>query len=255
MGTSRLTEIKRHLCLALCCLCVGFAVFCNAADVTSVPVDCKAARVSAAKPEQRIEIAAHGFSVLPPQGERWCYTLLASSGVSFFKVPKLDWPHERPPSLEEFVAGRLFSATAVSLKGLRGFDAPIEHPDDLKTLVVRLIRQQFFAQFTTGLISGEHRFRLLESNLTSETYAGAMCVKFDARVEEQGNLQAPNLVFLLNFPGNVVCRHPGVSETELIWIGFVERYLQGEQSTADALKLEYEPYVQSVQFMPPHHTK
>jgi hypothetical protein len=210
---------------------------------------------SVAKLEQRIEIIAHGFSVLPPQGERWCYRLLASSGVSFFKIPKLEWPSERPPSLEEFVAGRLFSAIAVSLKGLRDVDGQIQHPDDLKALVDSLIREQVFSQFTTGLSSVDHRFRLLESNLTSETYAGAICARFDARVEERGNLQAPNLVFVLNFPGNVVCRHPAVSEAELIWIGVVERYLQGEQSTAEALKQEYESYVQSVQFMPPHRLR
>jgi hypothetical protein len=247
--------MRCYVSSALCCLCVGFAAFCNAADVTSIPGDCEALRGSAVNLEQRIEIAAHGFSVLPPQGERWCYSLLALSGVSFFKTPKLEWPSERPPSLDEIVAGRLFSATAVSLKGLRGFDAQIQHPDDLKTLVTLLIRQQFFAQFTTGLSSADHRFRLLESNLKSETYSGAICVKFDARVEERGNLQAPNLVFVLNFPVNLVCRHPAVSDTELIWIGFVERYLNSEQSTADALKQEYEPYIQSVQFMSPYRTK
>lgn len=255
MRTSKLLGIRCNLCSALCCLCFALVALCNAADVTSVPLDCKTLQSSAAKLEQRIEIAAHGFSVLPPQGEHWCYRLLAVSGVSFFKIPKLEWPSERPPSLEEIVAGRLFSATAVSLKGLSGFDAQIQHPDDLKTLVALLIREQVFSQFTTGLSSGDHRFRLLESNLESETYSGAMCVKFDAKVEEQGNLQAPNLVFVLNFPGNVVCRHPAVSETELIWIGFVERYLRSEQSTAAALKQEYEPYVQSVQFMPPHRTR
>jgi hypothetical protein len=219
-----------------------------------MPLDCKTLQSSAAKPQQRIEIAAHGFSVLPPQGERWCYRLLASSGVSFFKIPRLDWPSERPPSLEEIVAGRLFSAIAVSLKGLRDFEQ-IQHPDDLKALVSILIREQIFSQFTTGLSSVDHRFRLFESNLKSESYSGAICVIFDARVEERGNLEAPNLVFVLNFPGNAVCRHPALSETELIWIGFVERYLQGEQSTSEALKQEYEPYVQSVQFMPPHRTR
>jgi len=223
-------------------MCLAFAAFCTAADVISIPVYCKALPSSAvAKLEQRIEIAAHGFSVLPPQGERWCYRLLASSGVSFFKIPKLERPSERQPSLEEIVAGRLFSAIAVSLKGLRDVDGQIQHPDDLKTLVGLMIREQIFSQITTGLSSADHRFRLLESHLMSETYSGAICARFDARVEERGNVQAPNLVFVLNFPGNVVCRHPAVSEAELIWIGVVERYLQGEQSISDTLKGEYEP--------------
>jgi hypothetical protein len=37
----------------------------------------------------------------------------------------------------------------------------------------------------------------------------------------------------------------------LIWVGFVERHLKGDQPTADTLKAEYEPYLQSLRFMPP----
>lgn len=99
--------------------------------------------------------------------------------------------------------------------------------------------------------TAEHRYRLLESNVVTDTYSGASCVRFDATVEELGSSQAPDLVFLLNLAGNLVCRHPVAPEIGLIWVGFVERYLRGDQPLSDNLKQEYEPYVGSVQFMLP----
>jgi hypothetical protein len=244
--------MKVSINTAVFSLCLAAAAFCSAADVAPIPPDCKVLQsLAVTKKEQRIEIAAHGFSILPPQGERWCYSLLASSGVSFFKIPPSAGPLDRPPSLEEFVATRLFSAIAISLKGLIREGANIQNPVDLKTFVDLSIRENIFPQFITGISSGAHRFRLLESTVAVMNFSSAVCVRFDGRVEERGNLQAPALVFVLNFPGNVVCRHPAVAETELIWIGFVERYLQGEQPISDTLKGEYEPYVQSLQFTPP----
>jgi hypothetical protein len=244
--------MKTYVCPAVVCLSVMVAAFCGAADVMPGPLHCQMLQSAAVtKLEQRIEIAAQGFSILPPQGERWCYRLLTSYGVSFFKIPPIAAPFDRAPSLEEFVAARLFSATAMSLDGLRDFEAQIQSADELKSIVDLLIHEQLFPQLTTGLASIDHRFRLLESNLTTVSYSNAMCVRFDAKVEERGNVQAPTLVFVLNYRANVVCRHPAVAESKLIWIGFVERYLRSEQPMAEALTREYEPYVQSLQFMPP----
>ena len=244
--------MKMYITTAVFCLCLAAAAFCSAAEVMPSPVDCAMLQSSAVtKRELRIEIAAEGFSILPPQGERWCYRLLASSGVSFFKIPPSAGLIDRPPSLEEVVATRLFSAMAMSLKGLIRDGVRIQNPDDLKSFVDHLIRENLFSQVLTGISSAEHRFRLLESKVDITSFSSSICVRFDGRVEERGNIQAPALVFVLNFPGNVVCRHPAVAETQLIWIGFVERYLRGEQPISDTLKGEYEPYVQSVQFTPP----
>jgi hypothetical protein len=248
----RRMRMRAYICTAVFCLYLTAPAFCSAADVMPIVPDCKMLQSSAAtKREQRIEIVAPGFSILPPQGERWCYRFLTSFGVSFFKIPPSASPLDRPPSLEEVVATRMFSAIAVSLKGLLGEGVQIQNADDLKTFVDGLIRENLFSQVLTGLSSGEHRFRLLESKVEIRSFSSALCVRFDTRIEERGNVQAPALLFVLNFPGNVVCRHPAVAETELIWIGFVERYLQGEQPISDTLKGEYEPYVQSLQFTTP----
>jgi hypothetical protein len=114
-----------------------------------------------------------------------------------------------------------------------------------------LIREHLFTQISVGIATAEHRFRLLESNVVTESDAIRTCVRFEATVEERGSSQAPNLVFLLNLASNVVCRHTAAPEMGLIWVGFVERYLQGDQPNAHTLKEEYEPYVQSLRFMPP----
>jgi hypothetical protein len=248
MKTPKVVEMKMYVYPAAFCLCLTVAEFCGAADIMPSPLDCKMLRSSAAT-KLRIDIAAQGFSVLPPQGERWCYRLLTSYGVSFFKIPKLERLLGMPPSLEEFVATRLFSAMAMSLKGLHDLETPIHNPDELKTLVDLLIGGHLFSQIIVGVSSKEHRFSLLQSNVAIVSYSGATCVRFDGRVEERGNSQGPALVFVLNFPGNVVCRHPAASETGLIWVGFVERYLQGDHPAADMH--EYEPFVQSLQFMLP----
>lgn len=244
--------MKKYVYPAALCLSLAIAAFCGAADLIPVAPDCPMLQSAAVtKLEQRIEIAPHGFSILPPQGERWCYRLLTSAGVSFFKIPPTAAPLGRPPPLEEIMAMRLFSGMAMSLDGLRDFETQIQSSDELQAQVDHLIRDQLFAQIIVGVSVGDHRFRLLESSTRPVSYSGATCVRFDARVEERGNVQTPTLIFVLNFPANVVCRHPTVAETRLIWIGFVERYLRSEQPMADTLKREYEPYVQSVQFMPP----
>lgn len=243
--------MKIYVYPAVVFLYLTISVLCRAAEVLPGPVHCAMLQSTAVtKLEQRIEIADRGFSVLPPQGERWCYRLLTSNGVSFFKIPPIAG-FEKPLSLEGFVAGRMFTGMAMSLKGLREVEPQVTNPDELKAVVNLLISQQLFSQITTGIATMNHRFRLLESDVSTVAYSGAMCVRFDAKVEERGNVQAPKLVFVLHFPGNLVCRHPHLSETELIWVGFTERYLRSEQPAADTLKREYEPYIQSLQFIAP----
>ena len=241
--------MKPCLTWAVYALSLLLAVCYEASDAALITPNCDTLKsLPVTHLEQRIEIAAPGFSVLPPRGELWCYRLMASQGVSFFKIPKFRKVFDGPPSLETAVL-RLSGAMVMSLKGLRDFGNP-ESPDELKSLVNVLINEHLFSQISAGVLSAEHRFRLLESNVALNSTLGANCVTFDAKVEERGSLQAP-LMFVLNLPGNVVCRHPIASDIDLIWVGVVERYAQGDQPASDTLKAEYEPFVQSLQFMPP----
>lgn len=242
--------MKTHLNCAVFTLCLALAVCCEAADSTPITINCDALQSSpVTNPEQRIEIAAPGFSVLPPRGELWCYRLMSSQGVSFFKIPKFSKAFDGPPSLETAVL-RLSGAMAMSLKGLWDLGNP-QSPDELKSLVSVLINEHLFSQISAGVLSAQHRFGLLESNVSINSTLGANCVTFDAVVKERGSAQAPTVAFVLNLPGNIVCRHPTASDIDLIWVGFVERYVDGDQRASDTLKGEYEPFVQSLQFMRP----
>lgn len=242
--------MKTHLNCAVFILSLSLAVCCKAADAAPITPNCDTLKsLPVTNPEQRIEIAAPGFSVLPPRGEGWCYRLMASQGVSFFKIPKFERAFDGPPSLETAVL-RLSGAMAMSLKGLRDFGNP-QSPDELKSLVSVLINEHLFSQISAGVLSAQHRFGLLESNVAINSTLGANCVTFDALVKERGSVQAPTLVFVVNLPGNVVCRHPTASDIDLIWVGFVERYVDGDRPASDTLKGEYEPFVQSLQFMRP----
>ena len=216
------------------------------------PVDCeKVGTTAVTNSARRIEIIAQGYSVLPPQGESWCFKLLTSHGVSFFKLPSFENIIEQPPSRDEVAAIHLFSAIAPSLKGLRDFETNPQSPAEIKTAVELLLHEHLFSQILMGVITAAHRFRLLESDIVPDSYSGASCVRFRALIEERGNSQNPNLVFKANLPHNIVCRHPTAPEIGLIWLGFAERYTQADQTASDDLKQEYEPFAQSLQFMSP----
>jgi hypothetical protein len=244
--------MKPHLTWAVSLLCFTVAVCCEAAESAPITISCDSLQSSAVTNlGQRVEIVAQGFSVLPPQGQGWCYRAMASRGGSFFKIPKFEKGFESLPSRDQIAALHIFSAIALSLAGFTDFGAKIKSPEELESIVHLLINEHLFSQILDGVQSAEHRFRLLESNIVSDTFLGAGCVRFKATVEERGSVQAPALVFLLNFTANVVCLHPTAPDSDLIWIGFVERYVQGDKPASDTLKQEYEPFVQSLRFMPP----
>jgi hypothetical protein len=97
-----------------------------------IPVSCDMAQTSAVTNlDQRIEIAAPGFSVLPPRGEGWCYRLMALDGISFFKLPKIKKGSDGPLAFR-MAALRVSSAMALSLKRLRDFGSKMQTADELK---------------------------------------------------------------------------------------------------------------------------
>ena len=83
--------MKTYLTWAVYALCLSLAVCCEASDAAPITINCDTLQSSpVTNLEQRIEIAASGFSVLPPRGELWCYRLMSSQGVSFFKIPQFE---------------------------------------------------------------------------------------------------------------------------------------------------------------------
>jgi hypothetical protein len=76
--------MKRYVRWAVCSLYLATAAFCGAASFTPVPVTCGYVEGFAiTNLNQRMEVPASGFSVLPPQGENWCAKSLAREGSVF----------------------------------------------------------------------------------------------------------------------------------------------------------------------------
>jgi hypothetical protein len=149
--------VKRYVRWLVSGLCVGLAGFCSAADFISIPLDCKGLQGSAVG-KQRIEAPVSGFSVLPPRGENWCVSSMAS-GFFFFKHPATVEILAQPPSPHDLFQVVLqtvrFMGLAVAIPTL-GTEHP--SPDQLKIVVDELINNHFFSQVVGGISSTERRF-------------------------------------------------------------------------------------------------
>jgi len=224
--------------------------FCSAADSISIPLDCKGLQASGAG-QQRIEVPASGFSVIPPQGENWCVRSMAS-GVTFLKHSASVEILAQPPAPNDLfqVALQAVRFTGMAL-ALPEFGTEHPSPKQLKVVVDELISNHFFSQVVGGISSAERRFRLVDSHSAVDSSFSASCVRFDAKVAEQGAFLAPSgVVIILNFFKNLVCAHPQPvsSKSSLIWIGFVEVYWEEDQPVAATLSREVEPLLRSLEF-------
>jgi len=248
--------MKPYLRWAVCSLYLTVAALCGAASFTPVPITCGQLGSSAiTNLNQRMEVSVSGFSVLPPQGENWCVKSLASRELSFVKAPVSMPVFGGPSSPDELLPMALravrFTGLAVSFPDF-GFN--IESPDQLKIAVDQMISTHIFSQFTAGISTAERRYQLIESQSAVDRSLDASCVRFDAKVEARGlQWQLPGTVVVLNFINNLICAHPQSpsSKNPLIWMSFVEAYREGDQSAADTVRREVDPFLQSLQFMPP----
>ena len=248
--------MRTYVRWAVCSLYVAVAAFCGAASFTPVPFNCSMLDSSPiTNLNQRIEVSASGFSVLPPQGENWCVKSLASQGLSFVKAPVSGAIFGHSPSPDELFQ---LSLTAIRFTGLAvdlpDFGFNTESPEQLKVAVDQMISMHIFSQFTGGTSSAERRYQLLESHSAVDRSLDASCVRFDAKVEARGFHKAPpSLIVVLNFINNLICAHPQPpsSKSPLIWISFVETHREGEESVVDTVRREVDPFLQSLQFMPP----
>ena len=239
-------EMRIYSRWVLCFLCAMLAVGCAARAFTPATLDCHALRMTpVTNVDERLEFSTQGFSILPPQGENWCIQSVEPRGVVFGKHLLSGKLLEKQPRLAD--VNHTFAALAMA------FDAKtkIESSAELKAFVDQMLRGGALGALVEGTEGSARRFRLVESNLVLDNYVGSECVRFDAIVEERDNPRRPGSVLMLNFPNNLLCRHPYSPGVGLIWISFNERYLQGEQPLAGTMKHEFEPSLRSLQFMPP----
>jgi hypothetical protein len=248
--------MKTYVHWAVCSLYLTVASFCGAASFTPVPISCSGLGISAVTNlNQRMEVSVSGFSVLPPQGENWCVKNLASGALSFLKAPVSMPVFGQPSSPDELFPVALQAVRFTGLAvGFPDFGFNTESPEQLKVAVDEMIRTHIFSQFTAGISTAEHRYQLIESHSAVDRSLGANCVRFDAKVEARGFHKAPSsLIVVLNFINNLICAHPQPpsSKSPLIWISFVEAYREGDQSIADTVRREVDPFLQSLEFIPP----
>lgn len=246
--------MRRYVCWLVCGLCLVSAGVSSAADSISIPLSCKGLQASGAG-QQRIQVSDSGFSVLPPQGENWCVRSMASRGFTFMKHPGSVEIPAQPPTPDDLLQVVLqtvrFMGIAVALPE---FGPHYPSPDQLKVVVDDLISNHFFSQVVGGISSSERHFQLVDSHSAIDGSLGANCVRFDARVAEQGAyLAPPDVVVNLNFFSNLVCAHPQPTsaESSLVWLSFVEVYREGDQSAAATLSGEIEPFLRSLEFTGP----
>jgi hypothetical protein len=245
--------VKRYVGWLVCGLSLGLAAFCSAADSISIRLDCKGLQASAVG-QRRIEVSAAGFSILPPQGENWCVSPMAS-GFFFLKhLATVEIP-ARPPSQNDLFQVVLQAARFMGLAvTLPAFGNERPSPDQLKVVVDQLISNHFFSQVIGGISSAEQRFQLVQSHSAIDRSYGASCVRFNAQVTEQGAyLSPPDVVININFFNNLVCAHPQPpsSKSGLIWVSVVEVYRDGAQPAAATMSQEVEPFLRSLQFEAP----
>lgn len=184
--------MKSYLTPAACVLSLIAAFCCEAASLTPITLNCDKLKSSAlTNSARRIEITTQGFSVLPPQGEAWCYRLMASQGISFYKVSRYGKVFEPPRSRAAIAAMHMFSAVAMSLKGFRDFGPNIQSPSEMQAAVDLLIRDHLFAQILMGVITSEHSFRLLESDIATDSYSGASCVRSTPELKNEAIPRLP----------------------------------------------------------------
>jgi hypothetical protein len=245
--------MKRYVPWLVCGLFLVLSGFCSAADSISIPLDCKGLQASGAG-QQRIEVPAAGFSVMPPQGENWCVRSTAS-GFTFLKPPASVEIPAQPPEPNDLFQVVLQAVRFMGMAlALPEFGTEDPSPDQLKVVVDDLISHHFFAQVVGGISSAERHFQLVESESAVDGSFGASCVRFDVKVAEQGAFLAPpDVVINLNFFNNLVCAHPQPTSAKnsLVWISFVEVYREGDQSAAAALRREVEPFLRSLEFAGP----
>jgi hypothetical protein len=245
--------VKGYTFGMVCGLCLVFAGFCGAADIQTIPLDCKGLKASAVG-QHRIEVLSSGFSVLPPQGENWCVSSMAA-GFFFFKHPASVGIPERLPSPNDLfqVVRQTVRFMGMAL-ALPEFGTEHPSPDQLKVVVDDLISNHFFSHVVGGISSAERHFQMVKSHSAIDRSYGASCVRFDAKVAEQGAyLAPPDVVMNLNFSNNLVCAHPQPSSSKgsLVWIGFVEVYRDGDQSSAASVSREVDSLLRSLEFSGP----
>lgn len=141
------------------------------AESTSVLLDCAALKMSPA-PNQRVQLGSPPFSVLPPQGENWCSSILPG-GASFLKRRE-SWNSRQP---------------VAPTRGAPG-PAPTPRPESFSALVEALSFQRSLAESLAchHQTPAEHQTTRTYPNEMTTDQAYARTVAFQWPISRSANI-------------------------------------------------------------------
>lgn len=172
-------------------------------------------------PAQRLEF--EGFSILPPQGERWFVAspaLRKQQGpdmiVSFLKLAT-------PPSITHTVVATVRGGRVALSAGSRA--------ELLQKMAQRYSEQT-------------NRNRPVSVNISPDKTLAPDCVRYDVTAEDREVPRYPGAIYIADVHG-FICLHPDLPDA-VIDIGYSQRRLQEERPLT--LEAEGEPFLKSLLF-------
>jgi hypothetical protein len=171
----------------------------------------------------------HGFSILPPRGERWFIVDPQTvppappwkTAVSFFKV-----------------VGKLHSISArVETAHFRDVAAMTSTG---RTVILQAMKSEILEEFNP-------RFKRLDAKASLDKCLGYDCMRYKKVLEDHSPRDVPGYVLILTQDGFIV-PHPH-SPTFFIWVEYSQRFPPGKKPFP--IEAELEPFLKSLEFTPP----
>ena len=176
-------------------------------------------------PTQRIEF--EGFSILPPQGEKW----FVVSPLPLFETAQYSFAKDN--------GGRGVTATALAFLSFTRIDTV---PAELRSSLLE--SRAFRAEMEQTVDTGRNHPVSLKKNF--EEFHGAKCLRLDITAEDRGVPQFPGVAFILN-NRELVCLHP--HSPIIVTLVYSQRAIQGAPFLSE--EGEGETFLNSLVFTAP----
>jgi hypothetical protein len=205
------------------------------AEWSDDPAACESFKVGPV-PKWPQAIKMRGFSIMTPVGRSWC-----TDGPNWFRSSIVFLKNTHVERKSEVLSKKQRAHTFFAFAGL--VDVDVEAPGNQDQLIElankwinnKLPRQRKLSGKTLILIKNYDekelmRFKLLNNKIMAYSHVGTYCVKYNAQIEETGNVRWPKEVLIMEGFG-YLCRNP-YSKSELIEVVLSERYLKGRRPGA-----------------------
>jgi hypothetical protein len=226
-------------------LAVGVVTGCATAP-RPISMTCSALKGTPASPGKRIDL--QDFSVQAPEdADKWCLGPTSPGRLILGTHPLMGQYIEKP---EPRMAQDTLVLQAFELRhGATGFDSLAE----LQKFVEEWIERGFSTEGTGSSLAvsshGEERFTTKQFAVRPDANPLALCVRYEAVVEERNNPSVPNGVLTITDYGRV-CQHPK-NTSSIVLMSLSERFPVGGQISPElfsSLKVTADAFFASLQF-------